>query len=512
LGSKMSAETPTTQTPAMTSGSRTADIAVAVRNAAKLGLSLLATWGLALIVRIQLPRHLGPVAFGNLNFAESFAASFFVFIGFGVETYVQKEVAVRPDHASDFFGGVVLVRAIIGVALFAIMATTLRVTHRPTSLVAIVLVFGATQYLMALGQFLSSMLRASTTVNALAAVNVASKILWAIGIVIGIAVDAPLMAFALPALLSEALRIVVLWRAAQSSVGLKWRIDRKVTTDVLVRSLPYFASAIAITLVNRLDVSMLEFIAPGPEVGWYSAANNLASLAMLLSPLVSWVLMPLLARARQRSREECFSILRRALEGFLVGTIPVTLIIALGADFWVRLLFGESFAPAAMSLRVLAPMFIATYACMVLSIGLVVIDRPWLVTIISLAGIIVQPAFTFTALHFTKRLGPGGVGAAAAFGVVSMEVFMMVILLWFLGRLAIDRRNLVATLKSILVALLIVPLDHYYLVRLGWVRFVADIFVYAVIALLVQVESIKDIRSAIAAIRARKAGGVAAPT
>src|SRR5262245_58337601 len=57
------------------------DVATAARNALKLAGSLLATWTVALAVRFQLPRHLGPVHFGNFNFCDSFSAAFFVFLG-----------------------------------------------------------------------------------------------------------------------------------------------------------------------------------------------------------------------------------------------------------------------------------------------------------------------------------------------------------------------------------------------------------------------------------------------
>src|SRR3954471_571934 len=95
--------------PAPETGSAS-DAATALRNAIKLGGSLLATWTVALAVRFQLPRHLGPVRFGDFNFCDSFTAAFFIFLSLGIETYIQKEVSVRPKHASDFFGGVLLVR------------------------------------------------------------------------------------------------------------------------------------------------------------------------------------------------------------------------------------------------------------------------------------------------------------------------------------------------------------------------------------------------------------------
>src|SRR3954470_20483145 len=162
------------------------DGAVALRNAIKLGASLLATWTVALAVRFQLPRHLGPIRFGNFNFCDSFSAAFFVFLGLGIETYIQKEVPVRPKHASDFFGGVLVVRAGLSMLVLAAMATVLAVTGRPQELQLTALLFGLTQAVMGFNLSIAAMLQASTQVGPLAAMNVISKLLWGFGVVIGI--------------------------------------------------------------------------------------------------------------------------------------------------------------------------------------------------------------------------------------------------------------------------------------------------------------------------------------
>ena len=64
--------------------------------------------------------------------------------------------------------------------------------------------------------------------------------------------------------------------------------------------------------------ALLAGMAADSEVGWYGAASSLAGLSLLLAPLIGWVLMPLLARARARSREELDELVRRSIEATLV--------------------------------------------------------------------------------------------------------------------------------------------------------------------------------------------------
>ena len=93
------------------------DIATSIRNAAKLGGSLLGTWAVALAVRLLLPRHLGPESFGAYQFADAFTTVTLIATTLGIETYIRKEVPPRPQHASDFFGGTALVASLVGLDL-----------------------------------------------------------------------------------------------------------------------------------------------------------------------------------------------------------------------------------------------------------------------------------------------------------------------------------------------------------------------------------------------------------
>ena len=97
------------------------DTRTALRNAAKLAVSLVATWSVGIVVRFWLPRHLGPEQFGLFSFAEGLAATALVGITLGVDTYIQKEIPIRPEIASDFYGGITLARAVLSALLIGVL-------------------------------------------------------------------------------------------------------------------------------------------------------------------------------------------------------------------------------------------------------------------------------------------------------------------------------------------------------------------------------------------------------
>jgi O-antigen/teichoic acid export membrane protein len=196
-----------------------------------------------------------------------------------------------------------------------------------------------------------------------------------------------------------------------------------------------------------------------------------------------------------------------------VLAIPVTLLIGLGADFWVRLAFGRSFGPAAMSLRCLAPLFVATYLTLMLALALVVLERSWRLTIVSLIGLGILPLLILVLVPLAKPLGPGMAGAGAAVGVTAMELMTAGLFLQTVGRRALDTRNVLAIVKSMGVALVVIAL-HQALAFMGPWRLIVDMIVYAVLALALQVVRWNEAINVIKTIRSeRKAAkaGVAVP-
>src|SRR5450631_2439173 len=69
----------------------------ALRNALKLGGSLVVTLALSFGMKPLVAHHFGKAIFGQVSFADAFTTAFFVVVTLGVDTYIRREVPVRPD-------------------------------------------------------------------------------------------------------------------------------------------------------------------------------------------------------------------------------------------------------------------------------------------------------------------------------------------------------------------------------------------------------------------------------
>lgn len=456
----------------------TADVSESVRNALKLGVSLLGTWAVALVIRMMLPRLLGPAAFGALQFADAFSIVAMIVTALGVETYIRKEVPTRQGHASDFLGGTMLIALTLGLLVMLIALAALRAAGKSDTVLVLVAILCGAQILANQNNTLSAVLHATGRIDGLAMLNIAVKLAWGGGIAASWVLGFGVRGIACAMLASELLRLACLVYLTRRTIGLQFNFDRQATMAVLVASAPYYMLGLAQTIYARIDVSILSFLSNDTEVGWYGAAATIAGMSMLLSPLISWVILPLTQRAAARSHEELMMVSRRALELVLVSAFPVTVVFFVSAPIVVPLAFGPEFEVASHALRILAPTFVLTYAAMVGGALLVRMGRGWVATGISVAGMLIAPVLNLLLVpQFQQRFGPGGAGMGAAACLSLTELFAAGAMMYALGREIVDRRTVTVLLKTVMVCLGVIVLDRLLLPLGAW-RLLVDGAVY----------------------------------
>ena len=414
---------------------------LALKNGATLLASLVGTLGVAVAVRIWMPRYLGPDAFGRLHFAEEFAAASLFLTTLGIETYIKREVATRPALASEFFGGLVQVRLLASIVVALGMAGILSLMGKPFGDWGLVYLFGLGQVAFILNLSLAAFLQAVGRVRELAITNVASKFLWGLGIVVGIALTGSLLVVPVTFLLTEVLKVPALYWACRRHLDLKLRPAIGPMVAVLGFSLPFYLNQISHELYARLGVTTLSSFASDVEVGWFGAANHVKTLVLLAVPILNAVLLPMSSRLVRESVTVLNDVMQSAVRITLVVTTPLSLVLVLNADVVVQTLFSHEFAPAARSLRALAAMIPLSAFCVIAAMHILQLGRIWTITVISIAGLAVAAVLNPLLVRIgVAHLGAGGGGLGAGVAAMSTEAIVALSMLAALGSAAGMRR------------------------------------------------------------------------
>lgn len=442
---------------------------VAVRNLTLLSASLGTVVLVGFVVRAILRRQLDPGAFGPFDAAESFTFAWGIALGLGIDAYVRTEIPLRPTHASDFVGSTIWLRLALMVPLGLGMWAVMRLTHRDLAFMQLVWVLAGVQLLLTINGTFAALLQANTTVGGLPAVNLGARVLWGAGAMLGVEAGLGVSAIGWAWLGSELLKALGSGWLCRRHLGLTFGRPQWGTTVAIVGAmLPFFLHTLSRTVGSKVDVFILSVVAEGAlgadrarqETAWYGAAATLGGLATMLTPLLSGVLTPMLARTRARDAAAFEVLVRRTLELALVASIPMTLLIALGAETWVQAMFGGDYAAAVPAVRLLAPVYLLNSASLVAVMVLQLEGRirrlaglagGAMVAVLVLAG----PAASLALASF----GPGAGGTACAAVQLCVELALATVMLVALGRRAIDRRTTAMLLKTGAVAVLVVAVD-----------------------------------------------------
>jgi O-antigen/teichoic acid export membrane protein len=282
-------------------------------------------------------------------------------------------------------------------------------------------------------------------------------------------------------------------------------LNLQSTKHVLSHALPFFVANAAVALGSSLDVVVLrELVEAGSrEVGWYSAAREVSRLSALMSPVLSGVLVPMMSRAAHRNEDEFLRLLRRGLEAVCIVAIPVTLFVALSAKLLVTLALKAEFLPATPSLEWLAPTFLLAYVNVLLWIALMIQGRSWTLTLVSFLGLALLPVLMIAVVPMTRSLGQGGAAMGVAMALSAREFLVAAVFIVLLGRKAFDRRSLKAIGFSLGIGALVLAM-HTSLAPLGELRLVADVLAYLVLAVVLRILRVDDLRNLVRLIRDRR--------
>lgn len=406
----------------------------AARAALAVGGSLLAGAGFAAVVRIALPRALGPAAYGSYRLAESVAEVVMILLTLGLDTTLRRDVAQRPESAAERLWDVVRLRAHGGVVLAVLGLVALTIGGAGATVLSLFAVFALAQSLMSVSNAHTATLHAVGDARWPAAASVLSRGGWTVMALLALWKRGDALLVAASLAIVEGIRLFALHRRSLARHGAPpVRVSRGLSPaawTAAIASLPIFVNFVAHSLYARLGLWILGLRAPALEIGWYATASNVAGVALLGMPLVTWILLPAAASAGVRADEERDGLFVGALRAALLFAVPGALILAALADLMIVRVFGAEFAPAAGVLQRLAPTIGLAYLATIAAVSLLERGRERVVAAVSVGGLVVSVALT---MLLVRAAAPGEAAAGAALASLLTEVVVagaMLALAW----------------------------------------------------------------------------------
>jgi O-antigen/teichoic acid export membrane protein len=396
-------------------------------------LAALGNKALDLAFAIVMLRVLGPGAAGAYAWVGVVVGYLDILLGFGMNTWLTREVARQPERLGRELDRVLGARAVfwLGVVLVTMalggpLAGPLDVT--PDKALALLLLALAMAP-AGLSAALTAVFQAYERMEYPAPVTVVTTVLK---VALGLLALGLGWGFVGLAAVALAINIVTLAALAVLFADLvgwpRLRLAPRAGLGLVGDAYPFMMNNLLASLFFRLDSLLLPPLAGDVALGWYSAAYRVVDGFNLIPANFTLALFPLLSRRGAADRVALGRVYRRALKILLLLGMPICVGTALLAEPLVLFFAGPAYVPqAAWALRVLIWFLPFSFVNGVTQYVLIAVDRQRYLTI----AFLIATAFNLAA---NLLLIPRGSYLGAALVTVLSEVVLLGPFWWAISR------------------------------------------------------------------------------
>jgi len=327
------------------------------------------------IITVSIARFLGVRDFGILGILFSFYAIFRIIAVFGIDSFLLKEIPIKPEKAGDLFSNALSLGLMLSFLSIIIMNFLFFVMRYPPQVRLIGLVvsvlllaepinrysesvfisFGKSKYIL-ISTFIAETLKIFLSL----AVMVVLKNLIAV-----------LAVILLAQLLTSLLKIIFLRKL---SIYPKLLFDRDIIRDLFGSSFTLALISAASAVFLSIDVIVLSKIAGEEAVGFYSAAYKFITLLFLVADSIGLALLPFLSRVFRESSVLFADSAAKVVKYFVILGVFSAVSFFFASEQAIRIIYGVKYYNSVQILRILSwcSVFFCgsyIYARMLLAIG-----------------------------------------------------------------------------------------------------------------------------------------------
>ena len=382
----------------------------------------------SLVLVIFVARRLGPEMMGIYAFALTFVNLFDIFVNFGLDRYIQREVGRTPDLAGPLFSQVFTLKLLVYLAAAAVIV-----------LISLTFVDGSLKrwvvWLLSLSLFFrtnitssNSFFRAHQQAKYEALVVISFRVVYGAAGLTAILSGRGLLTLAGLELAAQAGACTLAWWLFVKKIGNPFHRVNWGNLLALARSTKDFLFIrVVLTLFASLNMFMISFMAGDVVTGFYSAALRLSSSFDFVPEAFTGAFLPELSRRAAQGWEVFGAVFRPYFKYLLVIGLGLAAVLGGLSEGFILWVFGPAFKPAILTLMLLAVALALDFTNLSLSTALIALDREHRIVRIFLAASVLNFGLNLALIPLYRQNG------AVAAGIVA-EVLILCLQLRTLGR------------------------------------------------------------------------------
>jgi O-antigen/teichoic acid export membrane protein len=414
--------------------------------------SQLGMWLLTTAIMIVLPRYLGVANVGKLQFASSLWLMIGVFVTFGTDTLLIKEIARNATQTSQLLSGALLLRSLLFIIACGMVAALVHILDYPTSTLYVIALVGVGSLVRQwIGAYQVTLQGLEKMAYFSIGEIVGNALYTGLGIILllsgwGIYTIAILMS--LGALANLAIQHIFLRRVQM----VHFVFDAQFMWQMLKAGLPYLMSGFFLVAYMQVDVIIISWLVDEHTIGWYSAADRLFGTLLFIPSVYITAAFPAFSRLSKGHTDSLQKLISKSFDTLLLLGVPIGLGILVIANPLVILLFGEEFKESGPVLAIFGVVLIVTYQNILIGRLLIAIDRQNIWTLVMAIATIATIPLDIVLIPWCARIFQNGaIGGALSFLIT--ESAMLVAGLLLLPKGSLNGANLWRLVRILLAGL-----------------------------------------------------------
>lgn len=307
----------------------------------------------SLAVGLLTARYLGPANYGLIHYAAAYTGFFTALCTLGIDSVLVKELTDSLEKEGEILGTAAFLRGISGTMSVLAIACIVFVADRgDTRVMAVVglsslgLIFQSLEVFSYWFQF--RRWSRVTAVVSLAAYTVSALYRAAL-----LLLEKNVVWFAFSASAEQLLTVCLLLAAYKHQRGGKLSISRERARSLLQKSCHFILPGLMVAVYAQTDKLMLKALLGEAATGYYATAVSVCNVWCFVLSAIIDAMYPEIAMAQKIDENRFLRRNRQLYAAVFYISAAVSLVLTLGAEPLVALLYGEVFRPAAAPLRIL---------------------------------------------------------------------------------------------------------------------------------------------------------------
>jgi O-antigen/teichoic acid export membrane protein len=299
-------------------------------------------------------RYLGVNSFGVLSFALAFTGIFSVFLDFGFQQLITREVARQNTLAKKYVNNLLFFKLLLLLFVILITFIILKILNYPLQTLLVVLVLTIFVGITSISQTFNSVFQAFQKMEYVAIEKVLNSLSLLFGALIAIFFNFDVVKFSSIYVFTGVLALFYCFYVYIKFVGFpSFDVDFVFLKKNLRESLPFAFTSIFAVIYYYIDSVMLSIMMNDEAVGFYNAAYRLAFAFLIIPSAYFMALYPMTSKLFTTSVDSLKYVYDKSFKFMIIIGLMIALFTNLMAEHLIVLIFGVEFIHSVIALKIL---------------------------------------------------------------------------------------------------------------------------------------------------------------